>query len=705
MLYVVKRDGREIKFDSEKISNAIKKAGSEVGEKLKESQVLECTQKVIKYIEEEQKENISVEDIQNLVEKALIENGYKDIQRAYSAYRKERTRVRDIKSDLMKVINKIGIETDRDNANVGNNFSSKLLRIASESNKWHNLYNMPKYLAKAHEIGEVYFHDLDSYNLTTNCLHIPTGEILKKGFNTGYGTIKPPKRIETAAELSCILLQSTQNDMFGGQSHPDFDNDMAAFIEPTRQEIRNELLELGIDKEKIDELLEKKLNSRVHQAMQGVVYNLNTMHSRAGSQVPFSSINLGIPNSKDAALICEIFLKEYCKGLGKGEQPIFPNIIFRVKDGVNREPEDPYYYLYKLACEVASKRMNPTFMNIDADFNKEFYDKGYVPATMGCRTYLMKNVNGEPGCKGRGNIAPITINLPRIGIEANKNIDKFFNILNKRLVLAKEALLHRYDVLKNLKVKDLPFVVGQGLMKGSEDLTQDDSIEPILKQGTWVIGFIGLAEALYALIGEHHGESEKARKLGMEIVEFIRRYTDKLVEETKLNWSCYATPAEGLSGKFIKLDKKIYGIIKGVTDKEYYTNSFHVPVNYNISIKDKIDIEAPYHKLCNAGHISYIEVDDSPSPEVIMDIINYSYRNTNISYIGVNFHIRYCRDCGESLTSNESRCYKCNSRDIQGVSRVTGYLSLDERFGPGKYEERIDRRSHTGSYKNNYEII
>lgn len=702
MLYVVKRDGREVEFNTDKIRNAIKKASNEVGESLKESEVLICIQRVIKYIEESQKEKVSVEEVQNLVEKALVDSGHTNIEKAYSAYRRERTRVRDIKSDLMKVIKKIGVETDRDNANVGNNFSSKLLRIASESNKWHNLYNMPKHLAKAHELGELYFHDLDSYNLTTNCLHIPTGEVLSRGFNTGYGTIKVPKRIETAAELSCILLQSTQNDMFGGQSHPDFDNDMAQFIEPTRNEIREELLELGIEEKRLDDLVEKKLRSRIHQAMQGVVYNLNTMHSRAGSQVPFSSVNLGIPNSNDAALICEIFLREYEKGLGKGEQPIFPNIIFRVKKGVNREQDDPYYYLFKIACEVASKRMNPTFMNIDADFNKEYYDKGYIPATMGCRTYLMKNVNGEPGCKGRGNIAPITINLPRIGIEANKDINKFFEILQNRLTLAKEALLHRYSILKKLKVKDLPFVVGQGLMRGSEDLMPDDSIEPILKQGTWAIGFIGLAETLYALIGSHNGETDEARNLGLKIIKFIREYTDKLVEETQLNWSCYATPAEGLSGKFIKKDKKIYGIIKGVTDKEYYTNSFHIPVNYNISIKDKIDIEAPYHKLCNAGHISYIELDDSPSPEVIMEIINYSYKRTNISYIGINFHIRYCKECGTSIENNLNSCPKCNSKSIQGISRVTGYLSLDERFGPGKYEERLDRRSHTGNYKNNY---
>ena len=700
MLYVVKRDGREVPFDSVKIANAIKKAGEEIGEKLRESEVLGVVQSAIVYIEEERKDKITVEEIQNIVEKSLIDQGHKNIKFVYSNYRRERNKVREIKSDLMKAIKKIGVETDRDNANVGNNFSSKLLRIASESNKWHNLAMMPKDLAKAHEIGDLYFHDLDSYNLTINCLHIPTREMLEKGFNTGYGTIKCPKRIETAAELSCILLQSSQNDMFGGQSHPDFDNDLSIFIEPTRQEIREELEELGINKDKIEDLIEERLIKRVHQAMQGIVYNLNTMHSRAGSQVPFSSINIGIPNSDDAALICEIFLKEYEKGLGKGEQPIFPNIIFRVKEGVNREPGDKYHYLYQLACEVAAKRMNPTFMNIDADFNKEFYDKGYMPATMGCRTYLMKNVNGEPGCKGRGNIAPVTINLPRIGIQAKGSVEEFFNILDKRLVLAKEALLHRYSVLKNLRVKDLPFVAGQGLLRGSEGLSQEDSIEPILKQGTWGIGFIGLSETLVALTGHHHGENIESRELGLKIVTHIREFIDRVTEETRLNWSCYATPAEGLSGKFIKQDKKFFGIIEGVTDKDYYTNSFHIPVSYPISIKDKIDIEAPYHKLCNAGHISYIEVDDRPSGEIIMDILNYAYKNTNISYLGINFHIRYCKNCGKYLNSSERSCPDCGSEDIQGVSRVTGYLSLDERFGPGKYAERADRISHSGSKKN-----
>lgn len=705
MLYVVKRDGREVDFDSLKISKAIKKAAEDINLPLKESQIIEIIKKIIAYIELSKTEKITVEEIQNLVEIALEKSEYHDIKRVYSNYRNERTKVREIKSDLMNAIKRIGVETDRDNANVGNNFSSKLLRIASESNKWHNLASMDKRLAKSHESGDLYYHDLDSYNLTINCLHIPTKEILERGFNTGYGTITTPKRIETAAELSCILLQSTQNDMFGGQSHPDFDNDMGVFVDMTRQEIYKDLQELSINENEKLNLLNKILLRRVHQSMQGVVYNLNTMHSRAGSQVPFSSINIGIPNSEDAALICKVFLEEYDKGLGKGEQPIFPNIIFRVKIGVNKNPEDKYYYLYKLACKVAAKRMNPTFMNIDSDFNKEYYDKGYMPATMGCRTYVMSNINGEPGTKGRGNIAPVTINLPRIGILSKGNINEFYRLLDERLNQSKEAIIHRYNILKKLKVKDLPFVAGQGLMKGSENLLKEDSIEPILKQGTFSIGFIGLAETLVALNEAHHGQSFESRKLGLEIVGYIRDYTDKLTKDTKLNWSCYATPAEGLSGKFINIDKKVFGSIKGVTDKEYYTNSFHIPVNFPISIKDKIDIEAPYHKLCNAGHISYIEVDDYPNSELIMDILDYAYTNTNISYIGINFHIRYCKDCGKQLNSVMKKCDNCASDNIQGISRVTGYLSLDERFGPGKFEERQDRLTQGNKYKNNYEIV
>lgn len=316
------------------------------------------------------------------------------------------------------------------------------------------------------------------------------------------------------------------------------------------------------------------------------------MHSRAGSQVPFSSLNIGLPMSEDAALVCEAFLLEYEKGLGKKEQPIFPNIIFRVKKGVNREPNDPYYYLFKLATRVAASRMNPTFMNIDADFNAYYYNKGILPATMGCRTYVCSNINGPEGPNRRGNNAPTTINLPRIGILAEGDLERFWQLLDERLHQAKDSLMHRYEVLKHLKVKDLPFVAGQGLMLGSEDLSSEDSIDPILKNGTWSIGFIGLAETLIALTGKHHGESDEARELGYSMIQRMRDFTDKTTKDTGLNWSCYATPAEGLSGKFISQDRQRFGIIPGVTDKEYYTNSFHVPVNYPVSIIDKIQIEA-----------------------------------------------------------------------------------------------------------------
>jgi ribonucleoside-triphosphate reductase len=446
MKKVIKRDGREKAFNVNKIIAAIRKSVEDTYPEKSIQDIFNLTntivEKVLEKIESTKQDKLNVEQIQNIIEDALKAVDKKTKQN-YSNYRKERTKIRETKSDLMKSIKAIGVETDRDNANVGNNFSSKLLRIASESNKWHVLANMPKHLAKLHENGDLYYHDLDSYNLTTNCLHIPTGKILQRGFNTGYGTINPPKRIESAAELSCILLQATQNDMFGGQSHPNFDIDLGAFVEPTRQEIKEELAEYGITDETI---IEKKLIKTIHQAMQAIVYNLNTMHSRAGSQVPFSSVNIGLVSNRDEALVCKIFLEEYEKGLGKGEQPIFPNIIFRVKEGVNKNEGDPYYNLFTTACRVAAKRMNPTFLNIDADFNLEPYLQGHNPATMGCRTALMANVNGEDGVEGRGNIAPTTINVPRIGILAKNDVNKFFVILDERLLQSRESLLHRYSV-------------------------------------------------------------------------------------------------------------------------------------------------------------------------------------------------------------------------------------------------------------------
>lgn len=699
--YVIKRDGRKVTFNTTKIENAILRSAKNVEVDIPISDI---TSKVTGRIQDLYSYEITVEQIQDVIEDTLMDLQLEALKNSYANYRKERTRIRDLKSELMDTVHNIGIETDRDNANVGNNFSSKLLRIASETNKWHNLSKMPKHLAKLHEQGDLYYHDLDSYNLTTNCLHIDTGKVFENGFNTGYGTIRKPKRIESAAELSCILLQSSQNDMFGGQSHVNFDNDMAPYVGLTREEIKQEFapLKSSLSEEDFTTFVENKLVSRVRQSMQGIVYNLNTMHSRAGSQVPFSSLNIGLPQSHDAALVCQIFLEEYEKGLGKNEQPIFPNIIFRVKKGVNRGEDAPYEYLFKLACRVASTRMNPTFMNIDADFNLKYYAKGILPATMGCRTYVCSNINGPEGPNRRGNNAPTTINLPRVALEAKGNLEAFWVLLDGRLQLAKESLLHRYEVLKRLKVKDLPFVVGEGLMLGSEGLGPNDSIDPVLKNGTWSIGFIGLAETLVALTGKHHGESETARELGYQIVQCIRNFTDKATQDTHMNWSCYATPAEGLSGKFVIQDRDRFGSIAGVTDKDYYTNSFHVPVGYQISIIDKIQIEAPFHSMCNAGHISYIEVDGYPSEETIEKIITYAYDSSNISYIGINFHLRYCKDCGASVTDCGKTCPECGSSHIQGISRVTGYLSLDERFGSGKSAERQDRLSHDEAHKNTY---
>ena len=645
---VIKRDGRIVDFDAKKISNAL--IASVIANKfsLKSIDVNNITDIIVKNLKDKKQKDYSVEAIQDIVIATLYKLKYSKLAKKYETYRKERSKIRERNSNLMNVITKIGIQTDKDNANVGNNFSAKLLRIASVANKWHILTKLlPIDIAKYHENGDYYIHDLDSYNLTTNCLHLPTYKLLKEGFNTGYGTILPAKNIESAAAILCIALQASQNDMFGGQSHPNFDNDLADVVELTRKKIINTIKEIGGDiknKKMIENILEK----RIKQAMQAVIYNLNTMHSRAGSQVPFSSLNIGIPKNDDAALICKYLLLEYEKGLGNGEQPIFPNIIFRIKDGVNKKPNDKYYYLFELAARVASLRMNPTFMNIDSDFNKQYYQEGIIPATMGCRTYLMSNINGKDGVYGRGNNAPCTINLVRLAIKAKKNLKLFFKLLEKMCVLVKDQLLHRFSVLKKLKVKDLPFVTGQHLMVGSEKLNRTDSIEAVMKNGTWAIGFIGLAETLKLLVGKHHGESEKAQKLGLKIVKTIRDNCDKFKKKYHLNFSCYATPAEGLSDKFTVLDEKLYGSIPWVTTKGFYTNSFHVPVDYPCSIAHKIKIEAPYHKLCNAGHISFIEFDSYPTTNDVIKVITYAFDKTNIGYVGINFFIRYCADCSNN---------------------------------------------------------
>lgn len=482
-MIVIKRDGKLEPFDMKKIENALNKAGAGDGHFIAH---------IVRMAFEKQdhlKEQVPIELIQDEIEKYLKEY-QPEVYTRYHFYRKERTRNRELKSELMQTVSKLGQATDKDNANVGGNFSAKLLRIASETNKIHNLGKMPKHLAKLHETKALYFHDLDSLNLTVNCLHINLGEVLANQFNPGYGTIKTPKRIETAAELACIILQSEQNDQFGGVSFNDFDNDLAPYVALTRKELEEEYdaLHQLMSHSVYDAFIEERLEKRVRQAMQGVCYNLNTLHSRAGSQVPFSSLNIGLPRSKEAALICQLLLEEYNKGMGNGEQFVFPNIAFRVKSGVNREKDTPYYYLFHLACEVAANRLNPTFMSMDSSCHIDYYNRGIIPSVMGCRTAICSNINGEEGPAGRGNIFPTSINLPRLGILAKGNVDHFFSLLQEKLGEVIAFTLYRYDVLKQLKGKDLPFAIGQRLMKGSENVGLEDSIEPVLLQGTYGIG-------------------------------------------------------------------------------------------------------------------------------------------------------------------------------------------------------------------------
>ena len=685
MITVIKRDGREIEYNRQKIEKSIINASISINKKIDNKELEKIVDIIERNINSYDFCEINIEEIQNLVEKALKESNHSNIAVAYSNYRRERTKIRDIKSDLMKAIRKIGIQTDRDNANVGNNFSSKLLRIASESNKWHNLADMPKHLAKAHELGELYYHDLDSYNLTTNCLHIPTSELLTNGFNTGYGTINPPRRIETAAELSCILLQSTQNDMFGGQSHPDFDNDMALFIEPTRQEIRKELRELEIDENKIEELVEKRLIKRVHQAMQGIVYNLNTMHSRAGAQVPFSSVNFGTDTSPEGRMVIKNFLLATDAGLGRHETPIFPISIFKVRKGTNYEVTDPNYDLFKLAIKVSAKRLFHNFSFMDSSFNKPYYKGDYNTevAYMGCRTRVMANVGDEDKAvtPGRGNLSFTSINLPRLGIKhgivRNDKTDMkgFYEELGELMDLVKDQLLERFEIQCNKRLYNFPFLLGQGVWIDSDKLKPNDRLRKILKHGTLSIGFIGLAECLKALIGKHHGESDEAQKLGLEIVEFMRKRCDDYCNEYKLNFTLLATPAEGLSGRFVNIDKAVYGKIKGVTDREYYTNSFHVPVYYNISIVNKIKKEGPYHKYTNAGHISYIELDGDTTNnlEAFEKIVRTMYEN-DMGYAAINHPVDRDPVCGYVGVIGDV-CPGCGRKACEGVpiERVNEY--------------------------------
>ncbi|MBC7106803.1 MAG: anaerobic ribonucleoside-triphosphate reductase, partial [Firmicutes bacterium] len=590
--WILKRDGRKVPFDETKITDAIFKAARAVGGQDRQI-ALRLTLEVLRELKGRYNGALfGVEDVQDVVEKVLIEAGHARTAKAYILYRDWRTRIREAKGELMDAVAEIVEETNRENANIGNSPSAKMLQIASAaSRKYYLTRLLERDFAEAHLRGDIHIHDLDFYGKTVNCIQLPLGRLLREGFNTGHGYIRPPKRPTSATALAAIILQSSQNDMFGGQSFPFFDRDMAPFVEGASE-------------------------FETYQAMEALVYNLNSMHSRAGAQVPFSSINLGTDTSEAGRKTTRNLLLAFEAGLGRGENPIFPNIIFRVKEGVNLNPGDPNYDLFRLACRVASRRLNPTFSFMDSSFNAPYGDQ---VAYMGCRSRVMANRRGPAVTEGRGNLSFTTINLPRLALRAGGNVGKFFALLDDVTALVVRQLHHRYRVQARLKVKDLPFVMGQGLYLGSEGLGNEDFIEPAIANGTLTVGFIGLAEALKALVGRHHGECPEALELGRRIVAHLKGRVEEAGEEYNLNYTLVATPAEGLAGRFVALDRREFGLVPGVTDREYYTNSFHVPVYHTISIAEKIAIEGQFHRYCDAGHISYVELPAPPldNPEAV----------------------------------------------------------------------------------------
>ncbi len=667
---IMKRDGREVEFNERKITDAIFKAAKAVGGEDREL-AMEITLDVMRFLKQQYNGNeFTVEDVQDAVEKMLIEKGHARTAKAYILYRAQRSSIRSAKSELMDAVGEILVETNRDNANISNSPSAKMLQIASAASKEYYLNRLiPAPMAQAHRRGDIHIHDLDFYGKTLNCVNIPLNKLLEEGFNNGHGYIRPPKRPGSATALAAIILQSSQNDMFGGQSFGFFDFDMAPFME-------------------------KATDEEVYQAMEALVYNLNSMHSRAGAQVPFSSLNLGLDTSEAGRKVIKNLLLAYEKGLGRGENPIFPNIIFRIKAGVNFNPGDPNYDLFRLAIRVAAQRLNPTFSFMDSSFNKP-YD-GEV-AYMGCRTRVIANRHGESQTSGRGNLSFTTINLPRLAIKAERNIMRFYQYLDELADLVGEQLYHRYLVQAKLRVADLPFLMGQGLYLDSDKLGPHDCIEEAIKNGTLSIGFIGLAETLIALTGAHHGEQGEALVLGEEIVKFLNSKVEKLAEKYDLNYTLIATPAEGLSGRFIKMDRKEYGAIPGVTDKEYYTNSFHVPVSHPISAYEKMKIEGRFHRLTNAGHISYVEFSSPPVNNLtaVEDILRHMAA-CDCGYVGLNFPIDFCDQCGYTGVIDEDYCPQCDSASLRRVRRITGYLSVVERFNDAKRSELENRISHFG---------
>ena len=763
---ITKRDGRTVHFDINKIASAIEKAFAATIGKKDYAICLALAQEVF---EEKQIDSPTVEQIQDTVERVLINHGHVRTAKAYILYRAERTRVRNMNDRLMKTFEDITYKdaTDsdikRENANIdGNTAMGSMLKYGSEGAKhFYESYVLNPAHSEAHRNGDIHIHDLDFYTLTTTCCQIDLIKLFHDGFSTGHGVLREPNDIASYASLACIAIQSNQNDQHGGQSIANFDYglapgvaktykkryrsnltslievmDCAAHAKKTKEifqtltaenliptldgsqaytEREKELLlEAGVPEEILDKIQSfsakkatEETDKATYQAMEALLHNLNTMHSRAGAQTPFSSINYGMDTSTEGRMVMKNMLLVTEAGLGNGETAIFPIQIFRVKDGVNFNPGEPNYDLFKLSCRVSAKRLFPNFSFQDAPFNLQYYKEGHPEteiAYMGCRTRVIGNVN-DPEREityGRGNLSFTSINLPRIAILANKNIDWFFSELDRKIDLVVEQLLERFEIQAKKKVHNYPFLMGEGVWIDSEKLNYDDEVREVLKHGTLSVGFIGLAEALKALLGVHHGESEIAQNLGLDIIGHMRKRMDDLSAETHLNFSLLATPAEGLSGRFVRMDRERFGSIEGVTDREYYTNSFHIPVYYPISAYKKIQLEAPYHELTNAGHITYIELDGDPSTnlDAFEKVIRYM-KAQGIGYGSINHPVDRDPVCGYNGIIGDT-CPKCGRSETDGeygfqrIRRITGYLvgTLD-RFNNAKRAEVRDRVKHS----------
>ncbi|HBG5181877.1 TPA: anaerobic ribonucleoside triphosphate reductase [Clostridioides difficile] len=658
----------------------------------------------------------------------------------------------------------------RENANInGNTAMGTMLQYGSTvSKEFCKTHILKPEHSFAHDNGDIHIHDMDFLNMgTLTCCQIDVKKLFNGGFSTGHGFLREPQDIISYGALAAIAIQSNQNDQHGGQSIPFFDYGLAEGVyktfkkfyignlakalklfkgienndviknivynteKETNQKVglKRDELYLNLEKEKLiqtfdidDELVNKMQNfafeesyretdKKTYQSMEAFIHNLNTMHSRAGAQVPFSSVNFGTDTSEEGRMVTKNLLLSQERGLGNGETPIFPILIFKVKEGINLNPEDPNYDLFKLSCRVSAKRLFPNFSFLDAPFNAKYYKKGEpdTEATyMGCRTRVLSNVCGSETVSGRGNISFTTVNLPRLGIKhgiinnEKANLDGFFEELDEKINLIIEQLLERLEVQGNKKMKNFPFLMGQSVWKGSDNLGPEDTLKEVIKQGTLTIGFIGLAECLIALIGKHHGESKEAQELGLKIVSHMRHKMDEATDKYKLNFSLMGTPAEGLSGRFTKIDKKVYGEIKGITDKEYYTNSFHVPVYYNISAYDKIEIEAPYHELTNAGHITYVELDGDPSDNLeAFETVIKAMKDLGIGYGSINHPVDRDPICGFSGVITSNICPVCGRNEdesdikFERIRRITGYLvGTVDRFNNAKKAEVRDRVKH-----------